>query len=125
MPQQRCIKCQDGTQTLNLSTGEWTCNKCGYKHGAKKQEDQIEKAMDRKEGFISKSIDKKNTAIEIAGAKRDAVLIVTALLANEGYYKEIGSDVKLKKVLEDWARYWLHFDPSQEEEPKLQDNLFN
>ncbi len=44
--------------------------------GAFKQA-QIEKTMDKKNEFIGKTLDRKEDSIRLAGAQRDAVLIVT------------------------------------------------
>lgn len=117
MPQTNCInpRCE-GKRTWNLSIRSFSpCDKCGEPK-PKQPEDPIEKNMERKETFISKSIEKKNTAIEISGSRRDAVLIVTALMRNEAYLEAVVKDrSKLESELEYWARYIINLDPSQEE----------
>lgn len=64
---------------------------------------QIEKAMDRKEGSIEKFQDSKEQSIKLAGAQRDAVLIVTTM-------REMGelSENDIKEEIIKWRNWFLN-----------------
>ncbi len=63
---------------------------------------QINQAMERKETSIAKFTDRKEEAIRMAGAQRDAVLIVTT------FGKDIlDNDEDIKKQVEKWYKYFV------------------
>ncbi len=62
------------------------------------------KAMDKKNENIHAAQDRKHDAIRMAGAQRDAVLMVTTFEKNE---KNL-SDVELRETIEKWMKYFLN-----------------
>lgn len=143
----KCPKCSGGFAIWNMTNKRMECNKCDYVSKLQtmpsKDEDPIAKAMDRKEVFINKSLDKKNSAIEIAGARRDGTLIHVAIL--ETIFRTWENDEKAREHYNTFGEYFrisyenldklqegylneqirkrLDFDPSQEPEEKI--NLNN
>lgn len=68
--------------------------------------DQINKAMDKKNESISHFQDKKEESIALAGAQRDAVLIVTSIFKD----KNIDSDRELQEEIIKWRNWFLSDD---------------
>lgn len=90
-----------GTLTKN-EKGYWNFKKEGdkpaYKGGA-----AISKAMETKATNIEIAQDRKHDAIKMAGAQRDAVLMVTTFEADAPFPTE----AELKAKIEGWMRYFL------------------
>lgn len=64
----------------------------------------IEKAQDRKNEFIGKTLDRKEESIKLAGAQRDAVLIVVAQI-NKGETQWTDSSIESEIVK--WRNWFL------------------
>lgn len=117
------LKDEMGTMHDNVSTfdpvmtggsleGEIITNEKGYKNFKNhiqrpsnpmfNKTAQMEKVMDRKEESITKFADRKEEAIAMAGAQRDAVLIVTSKIL---YAQPIADDTVKLEILK-W-RNWL------------------
>jgi len=64
---------------------------------------QMEKVMDRKEQSIGRTMDRKEESIALAGAQRDAVLIVVNLFgASQGY-----DEIEIKANVVKWRNWFL------------------
>lgn len=63
----------------------------------------ITKAMEKKNDNIVAAQERKHDAIRLAGAQRDAVLMVTTFEANTPF----PADNELKSKIEAWVRYFL------------------
>ncbi len=61
------------------------------------------KVMETKAANISAAQDKKHDAIKMAGAQRDAVLMVTTFEKNSPF----PTDIELKQKIEAWMKYFL------------------
>jgi len=65
---------------------------------------QMEKVMDRKEQSIGKTMDRKEESIALAGAQRDAVLIVTRM------FPPLVDDNQIKTDIIKWRNWFLSDD---------------
>src|SRR3990167_5472101 len=65
---------------------------------------QVEKAQLRTETSINKTLDRKEESIALAGAQRDAVLIVTELMRHDEFILEKGN---IKSALLEWRNWFL------------------
>lgn len=90
--------------------GEVTKNAKGYwnfkAEGAKvasRSAGAITKAIETKNNNIVAAQDRKNDSIRMAGAQRDAVLMVTTFEANAPF----PTDAELKAKIESWMKYFL------------------
>ena len=63
----------------------------------------IEKAMERKESFITKTTESRNDSIRMSSAVRDATLMLTTLY--EFQYKNL-SEEELKSKWESWRKFF-------------------
>lgn len=64
---------------------------------------QIEKAQDRKNEFIGKTLDRKEESIKLMAAQRDAVLIVVEGLKQTPF----PTDEEIKREIIKWRNYFL------------------
>lgn len=62
----------------------------------------VEKAMERKEESITKFADRKEEAIAMAGAQRDAVLIVVALMKDKEWSQSV-----VRETITLWRNWFL------------------
>ena len=77
----------------------------------------IEKAMERKESFITKTTESRNDSIRMSSACRDATLMLTTLI--EFHYSSM-SEEEIKGKWESWRKFFyerLGDDPTTFSEP--------
>lgn len=72
--------------------------------GSSFKQAQIEKVMEVKNENIGKVMDRKEESIKLAGAQRDAVLIVTTLMDNAHQYLE----EDIEKLIIKWRNWFLN-----------------